>query len=112
MTVTSHGFPNGDRVFPSVRWRQRHSERSSWKSDVDVALVKLHDKVQFVNETFESSVDGATVQLKGFVTANQTQVGSVVYMNNPFTTCGPHVRMCVPSDDLNELSLKWIKTRW
>ncbi|EER36750.1 conserved hypothetical protein [Histoplasma capsulatum H143] len=87
-------------------------------SHTDIALVKLHDEVKFENETFESPLSGATpTRLKEFVPANNTQIGSEIYMNNPYLgysegTCGPHVRMRVPNDDPNEPELQWIKARW
>lgn len=108
MTVASHGFPHGDTVFHPSAGCKNIGQIIMEISHTDVALVKLHDEVQFVNETFESPLDGAgPVQLQEFIPADETQVGSFVYMNNPFAgysegTCGPHSWTRVPSDDPND----------
>jgi hypothetical protein len=42
-------------------------------SHTDVALVKLHDKIQFVNEAFESPLEGVgPVQLRELIPAIET----------------------------------------
>lgn len=118
MTVASHGFPNGDKVFHPCSMGKEVGQIIMEISHTDVALVKLHDKVHFVNETFESPLDGATpTQLKEFIPVDETQIGSNIYMNSPLLgysegTCGPHSRIRVPSDDPNEPELVWIKARW
>ncbi|EEH02641.1 conserved hypothetical protein [Histoplasma capsulatum G186AR] len=119
MTVSSHGFPNGGRVFHPFEGAKDIGQIIMELSHTDIALVKLHDGVNFENETFESPLSVATpTRLKEFVLANNTQIGSEIYMNNPYLgysegTCGPHVRMHVPNDDPNEPEkLQWIKARW
>ncbi|EAW17146.1 uncharacterized protein NFIA_005080 [Aspergillus fischeri NRRL 181] len=118
MTVASRGFPHGDRVFqPSAEGRDIGKVIME-VSHTGVALVKLNENVRFVNETFETTSLGVPpARLEGFIPANETRIGSPVYMNNPFTgfsegTCGPHARLRIPSDDPHEVPLKWIRARW
>lgn len=117
MTVASHGFSNGDRVFHPSAGGKDVGQITMEISHTDVTLVKLHEEVHFVNEKFESPLDGAPTQLKAFVPVDETQIGSRVYMNNPFLgysegTCGSRGRMRVRSKDPNEPEVQWIKTRW
>lgn len=84
----------------------------------NIAIVKLHEGVQFINETFENTiVGGPPVQLREFARASEIQIGSELYMDNPFTgyvegTCGPHSISRIPSDDPHEPEQLWIRTRW
>lgn len=118
MSVASHGFPNDTKVFHPLAGGKDIGQIVVEFLHTDVALVKLHDEVRFVNETFESPLDGAMpTHLKKFVPADATQIGSTVYMNNPYVgysegTCGPHARMRIPNDDPSKPELQWIKTRW
>ncbi|PKX89461.1 uncharacterized protein P174DRAFT_464582 [Aspergillus novofumigatus IBT 16806] len=118
MTVASYGFPHGDRVFqPSAEGRDIGKVIME-VSHTDVALVKLNENVRFVNETFETTSLGVPpARLEGFIPANESEIGSPVYMNNPFTgysegTCGPHSRLRIPSDDPHGVPLEWIRARW
>lgn len=118
MTIASHGFSHGDAVFHPSATGKQVAQIIMEVSSSDIAIAKLHHNVPFGKETFGSPLDGATpTRLTQFVSANETQIGSSIYMNNPFTgysegTCGPHVRMRVPIDDPNQPSLQWIKSRW
>ncbi|KAB8214231.1 hypothetical protein BDV33DRAFT_196279 [Aspergillus novoparasiticus] len=106
MATASHGVPDGDRAFhPCAGSRE-------------IGHLSMDLNVQLVNETFEStSLEVPPTTLVDFIPANDTQIGSEVYMSNPFTgycegTCGPHSRLRIPSDDPSEASIKWIKARW
>jgi hypothetical protein len=85
----------------------------------DVAMVKMHDDVLFVNETFESSLEGIRpTQLQILVTVDSLMPGNSVYMNSPFVgysegVCGPHTRNRIPHDDpSSQPTFEWIKTHW
>lgn len=118
MTVASHGFPFGDKVFHPLAGQREIGKVIMELSHTDVAIVKLHEGVQFVNEAFDNTlVEGPPMQLRQFAQAKETQIGSYIYMDNPFTgyiegTCGPHARLRVPSDDPYEPKQLWLKTRW
>ncbi|KAL1982646.1 hypothetical protein VTN96DRAFT_1016 [Rasamsonia emersonii] len=84
----------------------------------DIAIVKLHEGVQFINETFENTiVGGPPVRLQEFAQASEIHIGSELYMDNPFTgyaegTCGPHSISRIPTDDPHKPEQLWIRTRW
>ncbi|KAJ6190478.1 hypothetical protein N7519_000499 [Penicillium mononematosum] len=112
MTVASHGFPSG-RVFHPCASGKETGQVAEIR-DIDLALVKLHNDVQFANET-ESPVGRGPTQLQDFVSIDDLKISANVYMNSPFTgysegTCGPHGRLRVPSNDPSQH--KWVKTRW
>ncbi|KAE8421589.1 hypothetical protein BDV36DRAFT_304697 [Aspergillus pseudocaelatus] len=118
ITAASHGFPHGDRVFHPSAGGREIGHLTMELTYTDIAIVKLHENVQFVNETFEATSLGVPpTTLVDFIPADETQIGSEVYMNNPFTgysegTCGPHSRLRIPSDDPYQGSIQWIKARW
>ncbi|CAG7952191.1 unnamed protein product [Penicillium nalgiovense] len=114
VTVGSHGFLNG-RVFHPCASGKEIGQVTMETTEADLALVKLHDNIQFANETFQSPLGRGPTQLQDFVSIDELQIGANVYMNSPFTgysegTCGPHGRMRVPSDDPSQH--KWVKARW
>jgi hypothetical protein len=118
MTVASHGFPHGDKVFHPSATGTEVGQVIMEITHTDVALVRLHSQFSFENETFESTVDGAgPVRLSGFKPSLDMKIGQTIYMNNPFSgysegVCGPASDYCVPSDDPNVPSLNWVRTRW
>lgn len=118
MTVSSHGFPVSDRAFHPIVAGKDVGQIIMEILHTDVGLVKLHDEISFVNETFESPLDGvAPTKLKGFTSVNNIRINSNIYMNNPFTgysegTSGPHVRLRVPSGSPDEPGMIWIRARW
>ena len=118
MTVASHGFLFGTKVFHPLTGHREIGEVILEITHTDVAIVKLHEGVEFVNVAFENTlVGGPPVQLRQFARANETQTGSFIYMDNPFTgyiegTHGPRAILRVPSDDPYEPEQRWIKTRW
>lgn len=106
MTVASHGFPFGDRAFHPVVGGSDIGKVIIELTHTDVALVQLHQNVEFVNEVFENSVcEGMpAVQLKSLVPSHQIQIGSFVSLDSPFTgfiegTTGAPAKLRVPSDD-------------
>ncbi|KGO63607.1 hypothetical protein PITC_049890 [Penicillium italicum] len=118
VTVASHGFPNGDRVFHPCASGKEIGQIIKKLTYTDVAIVKLHDDVPFVNDPFESPVEGIRpIQLQNFVNVDSLMPGDSVYMNNPFVgysegVCGPHTRDRIPRDDSNQLTFEWVRTRW
>ncbi|PYI26357.1 hypothetical protein BP00DRAFT_440065 [Aspergillus indologenus CBS 114.80] len=118
LTVASHGFPNNGRAFHPTAEGTDIGQLIMEVPYTDVALVKLNGDVQFVNETFETTSLGVLpTRLEEFIPANESQIGTHVFMNNPFTghsegTCGPHSRLRIPIDDPHEVPLEWIKARW
>jgi hypothetical protein len=118
MTVASHGFPFGDKVFHPLAAHREIGQVIMKITYTDIAIVKLHEGVQFVNVTFENTlIGGPSIQLRQFVRAKETQIGSYIYMDNPFTgfvegIYGPHSMLRMRSDDPYEPKQKWIKTRW
>lgn len=118
ITAASHSFPYGERVFHPSGGGRDIGRLIMELTYTDIAIVKLNENVQFVNETFEATSLGVPpTALVEFIPADETQIGSEVYMNNPFTgysegTCGPHSRLRIPSDDPYQESIQWIKARW
>ncbi|KAJ5941163.1 hypothetical protein N7516_001331 [Penicillium verrucosum] len=118
ITVASHGFPYGDKVFHPSANGEEIGQIIMKITHTDVAMAKLHDDVPYVNDTFESSIEGMQpTQLRNFATVDSLMPGDMVYMNSPFVgysegVCGPHTRDRIPCDDSSQPSFQWIKTRW
>ncbi|CAG7949342.1 unnamed protein product [Penicillium nalgiovense] len=118
MTVDSHGFPYGDRVFHPCASDKEIGQVIMEITHTDVAIVKLHDDVPFVNETFESPLEGKRpTKLQNFIAVDNLCPGDSVYMNSPFVgysegVCGPWTRDRIPSDDPSQPVLTWVRTRW
>ncbi|KAE8312059.1 hypothetical protein BDV41DRAFT_540252 [Aspergillus transmontanensis] len=55
MTVASHGFPHGDSVFHPSAGAREIGRLIMEHTYTDIALVKLNENVQFLNETFEAT---------------------------------------------------------
>ncbi|KAF3491450.1 uncharacterized protein GIQ15_00967 [Arthroderma uncinatum] len=118
LTVASHGFPMGDKIFhPNSEGRQIGQLIMELKS-TDVALVKLNGDFPFINEPFQNTVvPGPPVKLRRFASRGETRPGSNVYMNNPYTSyiegvSGIQAVLRVPGDDPHEPEQEWIRTRW
>ncbi|CAG8215855.1 unnamed protein product [Penicillium nalgiovense] len=85
MTVDSHGFPYGDRVFHPCASDKEIGQVIMEITHTDVAIVELHDDVPFVNETFESPLEGKRpTKLQNFIAVDNLCPGDSVYMNSPF----------------------------
>ncbi|KAJ5459294.1 hypothetical protein N7530_011238 [Penicillium desertorum] len=84
MTVASHGFPNG-RVFHPCAIGKEIGQVITEITDTDLTLVKLHNNIQFANETFQSPLGRGPTQLRDFVSIDESKIGANVYMNSPFT---------------------------
>ncbi|KKK12209.1 hypothetical protein AOCH_007654, partial [Aspergillus ochraceoroseus] len=55
LTVASHGFPHGSRIFHSYAGGRDIGHLVMEVSNTDIALVKLDENVRFTNETFEAT---------------------------------------------------------
>ncbi|WEW61233.1 hypothetical protein PRK78_006723 [Emydomyces testavorans] len=113
MTVTSHGFPFGDKVFHPVAGGREIGTVIREIPHTDVGIVQLNDGIEFQNESFENSVLG-TPNMKNFVKSDEIHISASVFMDNPFTgfiegTRGPHTTSRNPSSDPHD---PWIRTRW
>ncbi|KAJ5372663.1 hypothetical protein N7517_004669 [Penicillium concentricum] len=118
MTVASHSFLDGDRVFHPCASGEEISQPITAIAGTGIAIAKLHDDIPFTNETFETPVEGiGPTQLQGLVSADNLHIGPSVYMNSPFVgycegTCGPWDRKRVPIGDPSQPQFEWVKTRW
>ena len=87
-------------------------------SHTDVSLVRLHNNIQYVNETFQSSImPNPPVRFKGFAMTNETRLRDYVYMESPFSgylegSSGITSFLRLPTDDPAEPEQQWIRTRW
>ena len=117
LTVASHGFPHGKKVFHPKAQGREIGEIVRRLPHTDMALVKLKDGTQYVNETFESPNESAPVRLKGLAKGNETKMGTFLSMETPFMgfimgTYGCLTRLRVPSDDATQPEQEWRKMRW
>jgi hypothetical protein len=119
MTVASHGFPYGEAVFhPCASLGKCIGKVIAEISHTDIAIVQLESGILFENETFEPTLSGCSrVKLIDFMPAGESRFGDFVYMNSPFSgyiegIYGPPSMSRIPSDDLNEPEMMWIRTRW
>ncbi|KAJ5961086.1 uncharacterized protein N7479_008236 [Penicillium vulpinum] len=118
ITVASHGFPNDDKVFHPCASGKEIGRIIMEITHTDIAIVKLHDDIPFVNNTFESTIEGIRpTQLQNFVNVDSLMPGDSVYMNSPFVgysegICGPHTRNRIPHDDPSQPTFEWVRTRW
>lgn len=77
MTAVSHGFPHDNRLFHPLAGCKEIGKVNMEIMRTDVAIVKLHEKLEFVNETFENTtVGGDSVQLRKLARADETQIGT------------------------------------
>ncbi|WEW59176.1 hypothetical protein PRK78_004645 [Emydomyces testavorans] len=121
MTVTSHSFPHGSRVFHPHTGGREIGEIVMELPSTDVALVKLHDGERFTNKLFESShMLKPPPSLKVFIHTSEITPGDLVFMDTPFTgyeegtanvAAATRVRR-IPTDDSHEPAMEWMDTRW
>lgn len=118
MTVAAYGFPFGGKVHrPNASGRTLGNPVVEL-THADIALVKLDQGVDFVNEPFENTVMQAPAfKLEGFVRAAETKIGADVFLDSPFSgfvegTRGPHSLLQVPFDDPREPEQLWIRCQW
>lgn len=121
MTVAAHGFPG-----PPFDGHVYHPQGSSTAigevivelTYTNVALVKLKQDLEFVNEPFENTlVPKPPSKLTGFVRSAQTKIGDDIFLDSPFCgflegTRGAHSRLRIPTDDPQEPKQTWIKCHW
>lgn len=118
MTVASHGFPNGTAVYHPNASGKRIGEVIMEITHTDVALVKLDDGIEFLNEPFENSIMPETpVKLKDFAVVGDARPGDYVFLDSPFTGYMEGIRgvvsnIRVPSDDPHEPNELWVQCRW
>jgi hypothetical protein len=121
MTVAAYGFPgfpfDGKVHYPHSSDRAL-GEAVIELSHTDVALVKLRQGVEFINEPFENTLVPATpFKLAGIARAAETRIGDAVFLDSPFSgfvegTRGAHSQLRVPSDDPLEPEQIWISCQW
>lgn len=85
MTAAPHSFAHGDNVFCPLAGRQEIGK--SWQvimaiTHTDVAIVELHEGLEFVNETFKNTTVGGLCSFGNLARASETLMGTEVYMDN------------------------------
>lgn len=116
MTVASHGFPEGSRVYHPHGGGREVGEPIMEITHTDVALVKLTTEA-FVNEVFQNTIiPGPPVRLEEFVRSGDITTGENVFLDSPFTgyvegIVGPIGELRIPGDDPHEPKQRWIKCR-
>ncbi|KAJ5139195.1 uncharacterized protein N7515_004043 [Penicillium bovifimosum] len=121
ITVAAHGFPGFP--FDGKVYHPHSSDRALGEavielSHTDVALVKLRQGVEFINEPFENTlVPAPPFKLAGFARAAETRIGDAVFLDSPFSgfvegTRGAHSQLRVPSDEPLEPEQIWISCQW
>ena len=83
ITVSSHGFPGGvgDDVFHPDRSGRVIAQVSNAFGETDIALAKLGD-IHYSRETF-SVAEKPAPSFRQLLQANETQIGSLIYMDTP-----------------------------
>lgn len=121
MTAAAHGFPGhpfGGKAHHPRSSRRMLGEAVIELSHTDVALVKLEEGVEFINEPFENTVSPTPpARLTGFVRAAETRIGDDIFLDSPFSgfvegTRGAHSLLRVPNDDPQEPEQTWIRCQW
>ncbi|KAJ5701057.1 hypothetical protein N7488_008605 [Penicillium malachiteum] len=121
MTVAAHGFPGhpyDGNVYHPYFPGQVVGEVIMEISHTDIALVKLTDGIEFVNEPFENTlVPIPPFKLARFARAAETRIGDDVYLDSPFSglvegTRGAHSLRRIPSDNPYEPEQIWISCKW
>lgn len=121
MTVAAHGFPG--LPFDGNVYHPRGSdiavgELSQELTHTDVALVKLKQGIDFINEPFENTIiPTPPSRFTGFIRAAEARIGDNVFLDSAFSgfvegTNGPHASLRVPADDPHQPEQVWIRTRW
>ncbi|KAJ5609271.1 hypothetical protein N7528_009838 [Penicillium herquei] len=121
MTVAAHGFPgypfDGNVYHPHFPGTVV-GEVIMEISHTDVALVKLTEGIEFINEPFENTlVPIPPFKLAEFARAVETRIGDNVFLDSPFSgfvegTRGAHSLLRIPSDNPHGPEQIWIKYKW
>ncbi|KAJ9483242.1 hypothetical protein VN97_g10173 [Penicillium thymicola] len=118
MTAASHGFPEEGKVYHPTASGLEIGEPTIELTHTDIALVKLNDGVEFVNEPFENTVDPrGPFTLGDFVRAGETRHGDDIFLDSPFSGFISGTRLAhsicrIPSDDPYEPRQIWIRCHW
>ncbi|KAM5345060.1 hypothetical protein ACJ41O_010922 [Fusarium nematophilum] len=89
ITAASHGIGEEETIFQSITVDQKRLVGKAIHeiTFTDVAIVKLNDDIQFVNELFENE-SGTVTQMTRLLGENQgdeLKMTSMVFINSPFT---------------------------
>ncbi|KAJ6188110.1 hypothetical protein N7519_003018 [Penicillium mononematosum] len=86
MTAASHGFPEGGTVYHPTA-SSLEIGRSIFKlTHTNIALVKLNDGIQFLNEPFRNSIAPRDpFKLDNFIRAGETKIGDDIFLDSPFS---------------------------
>lgn len=123
MTVASHGIGNTSRIcYPPPGTQRTFGSPILEVPYTDIALVKLHDDVNFSNQTFDNP-EGVTPIFSHLQGENQNDniidqgLYTSVFMNNPWTgyldgqLVASSVRMLAP-EYRGEEGLEWVRYDW
>ena len=118
ITVASHGFPNGHKVYhPSCNGKEIGKLVHNLPH-TDISLVELQSSIQYINETFQTStMSDPPVRFRGLAKVDETRPGDFAYMESPFNgymegTFGTPAFIRLPADDPNQSKQSWIRARW
>lgn len=112
VTVASQGFPTDrEKVYHPSSDNSAIGQVVRRLGDSDIALVKLEDGVNFVNETFD--VEGVASSPLHRLSDRKILSAEILHMNNPFTSHVEGVflyegRHCIPSDEAEHAHV-WAK---
>ncbi|KAJ6026978.1 hypothetical protein N7460_011795 [Penicillium canescens] len=118
ITAASHGFTSSGQVYHPNSLGQPIGEFIMEISHTDIALIRLNEGVNFVNETFENSVyPSPSFTLQPFIRAAETRLGDPVFFDSPFSglvmgTKMAHSLQRIPIDDPLEPKQIWIRCSW
>ena len=121
MTAAAHAFPDGD--FGSTVYHPRFSDMPLGKietteKNTDIALIRLANNVQFVNEPFKNTVNpDPPVKFKDFARAASTRLGDSCRMDTPSSgyvegTKRVHAIRKLPQTGAYKPKNMWIPADW
>ncbi|KAJ6184358.1 hypothetical protein N7519_005659 [Penicillium mononematosum] len=108
MTVATHRFPFGENVHHPHAGGRVVGKLLRKLPHTDVALVKLEEGEEFVNEPFENTLTpSSTFRLQNFVRIGETRKYDQVFFDSPFSGLAEGQRMSenlmrVPADNPEE----------
>ncbi|OQE29072.1 hypothetical protein PENFLA_c004G00069 [Penicillium flavigenum] len=105
MTDASHGFPEGGMVYHPTASGLEIGQSIVELTHTNIALVKLKDGIQFLNEPFKNTIAPRDpFKLDNFIRAGETNIGYDIFLDSPFSgviqgSRLAHSSVRIPSDD-------------
>ncbi|OQE02700.1 hypothetical protein PENVUL_c039G02126 [Penicillium vulpinum] len=118
MTASSHGIPEEGMIYHPTSSGLEIGKPIIGLANTDIALVKLNDGVQFVNEPFENTIVRHEPFILGdFIRADETKIGGNVFLDSPFSGFIEGTRLAhsftrIPCNDPHGPSHVWIRCHW